>query len=108
MTFFPPDKPDQVCENPGTIGMRILRRYGVAVNAKRPEFLKYFIRVTDVTIFNALVASAESSDANDFDAYRDEGYYVLRTNDEFLWQDLFLYGQMVAQAQGEFIEAGQD
>jgi hypothetical protein len=86
----------------------ILRRQGVAVNAKRPEFLKFYIRVTDVTIFNALVASAESSESDDFNAYRDEGYFVLRTNDEFLWQDLFLYGQMVAQAQGEYIEAGQD
>jgi hypothetical protein len=86
----------------------ILRRSGVAVNAKRPEFLKYYIRVADVTIFNALVASAESSEANAFDAYRDEGYFVLRTNDEILWRDLFLYGQMVAQAQGEYIEAGQD
>lgn len=78
------------------------------MNAKRPEFLKYYIRVTDVSLFNALVASAEDSGVMDIEARRVGGYYVLRTNDEILWKDLFLYGQMLAQAQGEFIEAGQD
>jgi len=109
MTFFPPDKLDQMCENPGIIGRSmILRRQGVAVNAKRPEFLKYYIRVTDVTIFNALVDSAEASETDDVNAYRDEGSYVLRNNVEILWQYLFLYGHMVAQAHGDFIEAGQE
>jgi hypothetical protein len=78
------------------------------MNTKRPEFLRYFIRVTNVKVFNALVASAEDAGTSDFDAFRSEGYYVLRTNDEFLWKDLYLYGQMLAQAQGEYIEAGQD
>ncbi|HLA43304.1 MAG TPA: hypothetical protein VJZ27_07710 [Aggregatilineales bacterium] len=78
------------------------------MNAKRPEFLKYYIRVTNVRIFNALVASAEDSASAHFEARRQGGYYILRTNDEILWKDLYLYGQMLAQAQGENIEAGQD
>jgi len=78
------------------------------MNAKFPEFLKYYIRVTEVGIFNALVASAEASGVQDIDTRRSEGYFVLRTNDEILWKDLYLYGQMLAQAQGELLEAGHD
>lgn len=78
------------------------------MNAKHPEFLKYYIRVTEVGIFNALVAAAESSAVQDIDAQRSEGFFILRTNDEILWKDLYLYGQMLAQAQGEYIEAGHD
>lgn len=77
------------------------------MNAKKHEFLKYYIRVLDIGLFNALVASAEESQAANFEAKRDAGYYILRTNDEILWQDLFLYGQMIAQANDFFIEAGQ-
>jgi hypothetical protein len=78
------------------------------MNAKRPEFLRYYIRVMDVKLFNALVASAEKNAARGYEAVRSEGYYVIRTNDEVLWKELYLYGQMLAQAQGAYLEAGQD
>lgn len=71
------------------------------------HFLKYYIRVTNVKLFDALVASAEKSTINDFEMKREAGYYVLRTNDKYIWQELYLYGQVLAQAQGEFIEAGE-
>jgi hypothetical protein len=62
--------------------------------------------VTNVKLFNALVASAEKSEAHDIETTREGGYYVLRTNNQFVWKELFLYGQMLAQAQDEWIEAG--
>lgn len=77
------------------------------MSTARPEFLRYYIRVTNVRLFNALVASAEKTEANDIEASRDGGYYVLRTNNQYVWRELYLYGQMLAQAQGESIEAGE-
>ncbi len=78
------------------------------MNAKQPQFLKYYIRLTNVSLFNALVASAEKSEADDVEANREGGYYVLRTNNQFVWRELFLYGQMLAHAQDESIEAGEN
>lgn len=76
------------------------------MNAKKPEFLRYYIRVTDPALFEALVDSANNSEANDIEKKREGGYLVLRTNNEFVWRELFLYGQMLAQASGATIEAG--
>jgi hypothetical protein len=53
------------------------------------------------------VASAEDTDGFYFEALREGDSYVLRTSDYTLWKDLFLYGQMMAQSQGEWIEAGE-
>jgi len=78
------------------------------MNSLRHEFLKYYIRVTNVKLFNAIVASAESSEAKDIETSREGGFYVLCTNNQFVWKELFLYGQMFAQAQGEVIEAGEN
>lgn len=72
-----------------------------------PDFLKYYIRVTEVRLFNNLVSAAEEAQSLGFEALREGDSYVLRTQDEYLWRDLFLYGQMLAQAQGEWIEAGE-
>lgn len=78
------------------------------MTANGPEFLRFYIRVTAIKLFNNLVASAEEVEEVHFQAMREsDGYYVLRTNDEALWQDLYLYGQMLAHAEGEFIEADQ-
>lgn len=77
------------------------------MNRREPQFLKYYVRVTNVRIFNAIVASAEETDVRDLDTRRESGYYILRTNDALLWRELYLYGQVLAQAQGEFIEAGE-
>lgn len=76
--------------------------------ALRPEFLRYYLRVTNVKLFNALVASAEKSEAKDLETRREGGYYIIRTNNQYVWRELFLYGQMLAQAQGEIIEAGEN
>ncbi|KAB2906248.1 MAG: hypothetical protein KJ064_27895 [Anaerolineae bacterium] len=78
------------------------------MNARQPEFLKYYIRMTNVALFNAIVASAEKSEAHDIETQREGGYYVLRTNNQFVWRELYLYGQVLAQAQDEFIEAGEN
>lgn len=78
------------------------------MNSLRSEFLKYYVRVTNVKLFNAIVASAENSEAKDIETSREGGFYVLRTNNHFVWKELFLYGQMLAQAQGEVIEAGEN
>jgi hypothetical protein len=72
-----------------------------------PELLKYYIKVVNVRLFDLLVEAAEQSDATHFEARRESGYYVLRTNDEFVWKELYLYGQMLAQAQDDFIEADE-
>jgi hypothetical protein len=77
------------------------------MNAQSPQFLKYYIRVTEIRLFNSLVASAEDTDGFYFEALREGDSYVLRTSDYTLWKDLFLYGQMMAQSQGEWIEAGE-
>jgi hypothetical protein len=74
---------------------------------KSQPFLKYYIRVTNVKLFDAIVKSAEVSEARDIDARREYGYYVLRTNDPHVWRELYLYGQMLAQAQDEYIAAGE-
>jgi hypothetical protein len=71
-----------------------------------PQFLRFYIRVTDIKLFNNLVASAEDVEEVHFQALREGDSYVLRTNDEVLWQDLYLYGQMLAHAEGEMIEGG--
>ncbi|NJL94239.1 MAG: hypothetical protein HC915_11200 [Anaerolineae bacterium] len=72
-----------------------------------PEFLQYYIRVTNVRLFDLLVEAAEKTGVRDLEASREQGYYILRTNNQFLWKDIFLYGQMLAQAQDDFIEAGE-
>jgi hypothetical protein len=72
--------------------------------------MMYFIRVTNVGIFNALVAAAEQSAAKhsaEVEARRREGYYELLTSSMSLWQELYLYGQMLAQAQSENIDGGE-
>jgi hypothetical protein len=70
----------------------------------------YFIRVTNVGIFNALVAAADHYAADrgvSFEARRSRGYYELVTNSTALWHEIYLYGQMLAQAQDETIEGGE-
>lgn len=72
--------------------------------------MMYFIRVTNVEIFNAIVQSAENAAAKyhaDFEARRRQGYYELITASNSLWQELYLYGQMLAQAQDEHIDGGE-
>ena len=71
----------------------------------------YFIRVTNVGLFNAIVRAAEkaaSGSGTTFDARRVHGYYELVTDGAALWQELYLYGQMLAQAQDENIEGGEE
>jgi hypothetical protein len=72
--------------------------------------LSYFIRLTNVGIFNALVEAAERL-ANDknakFAAHRRGGYYEFVTSSAALWHELYLYGQMLAQAQDEEIDGGE-
>ncbi|MBN1681839.1 MAG: hypothetical protein JW966_16280 [Anaerolineae bacterium] len=72
--------------------------------------MSYFIRVTNVGIFNALVAAAEKAAARHatiFDARRRGGFYILSTTNQALWRELYLYGQMLAQAQDENIDGGE-
>ncbi len=72
--------------------------------------MKYFIRVTNVALFNTLVKAAErmaSEKSFSFSAERRGGYYELQTNNSALWQELYLYGQMLAQAGDENIEGGE-
>lgn len=72
--------------------------------------MKYFIRVTNVGIFNALVKAAEDYAAEKssiYEARRQGGFYEVVTSHFGLWQNLYLYGQMLAQAQDENIEGGE-
>lgn len=72
--------------------------------------MKYFIRVTNVGIFNALVDAAEQIAARHkatFEAQRKRGYYELATDSATLWHEAYLYGQMLAQAQDENISGGE-
>jgi hypothetical protein len=72
--------------------------------------MSYFIRVTNVGIFNALVEAAERAAAAThavFEARRQRGYYELVTDSKALWQELYLYAQMLAQAQDENIDGGE-
>jgi hypothetical protein len=72
---------------------------------------RYFIRVTNVGIFNALVKAAETVAADQnaaFEARRSRGSYELVTASESLWHELYLYGQMLAQAQDENIDGGEE
>ena len=72
--------------------------------------MMYFIRVTNVGIFNALVEAAETAAAKhsaEFEARRRQGYYEITTASASLWQELYLYGQMLAQAQDENIDGGE-
>lgn len=69
----------------------------------------YYIRVTNVDLFNALYQSVEKKGMEGaITAERQDGYYAMYTRDEVLWRDLCLYGQMLAQAQDEFIETGEN
>ncbi len=70
----------------------------------------FFIRVTNVGIFNRLVHTAEKLAAAKnvtFEARRHAGFYEIVTNSAALWQELYLYGQMLAQAQDENIDGGE-
>lgn len=72
--------------------------------------MKFFIRVTNVGIFNSLVKAAEEAAATHqttFVARRSGGYYELLTASASLWRQLYLLGQMTAQAQDENIEGGE-
>ena len=72
--------------------------------------MRYFIRVTNVGIFNALVQAAERIAAEknaSFEARRRQGYYELVTASAALWHELYLYGQMLAQAQDDVIDGGE-
>jgi hypothetical protein len=72
--------------------------------------MRYFVRVTNVSIFNALVKAAERSAADKsttFEARRRQGYYELVTASTTLWHEIYLYGQMLAQAQDESIDGGE-
>ncbi len=72
--------------------------------------MKYFIRVTNVGIFNNLVQAAEKLAAAKnatYEARRRAGFYELVTGSAALWHELYLYGQMLAQAQDENIDGGE-
>lgn len=73
--------------------------------------MMYFIRVTNVGLFNALVEAAENAAARysaPFEARRRQGYYYeLVTASHALWNELYLYGQLLAQAQDEHIDGGE-
>ncbi len=72
--------------------------------------MNYFIRVTNVGIFNNLVKAAEKLAAAHnatFEAHRRTGFYELVTGSRALWHELYLYGQMLAQAQDENIDGGE-
>jgi hypothetical protein len=72
--------------------------------------MNYFIRVTNVGIFNSLVKAAEKLAAAKnvtFEARRRTGFYELVTGSAALWHELYLYGQMLAQAQDENIDGGE-
>jgi hypothetical protein len=72
--------------------------------------MKYFIRVTNVGIFNTLVEATEQIAARhhaSFRAQRERGYYELSTDSAALWREAYLYGQMLAQAQDENISGGE-
>ncbi len=72
--------------------------------------MNYFIRVTNVGIFNNLVRAAEklaAVHAATFEARRRIGFYELVTASQTLWHELYLYGQMLAQAQDENIDGGE-
>lgn len=69
----------------------------------------YFVRVTNVQLFNALVEAAEKKSSGEgFTAERTAGFFELRSVDVHLWRDLSLYGQLLAQAQDEFFETGEE
>lgn len=68
----------------------------------------YFIRVTDVQLFNTLYGWVESKNmAHQVRTSRNSGYYEMYTRNANLWSDLVLYGQYIAQAQSEYLEAGE-
>ena len=72
--------------------------------------MNYFIRVTNVGIFNNLVQAAEklaTAHNATFEAHRRTGFYELVTGSRALWHELYLYGQMLAQAQDENIDGGE-
>jgi hypothetical protein len=69
----------------------------------------FYIQVTDIAVFNTLYAFVEDNNFVDqVTAMRREGYYVLTTDEAVLWRELLLYGQMIAQAQDAFIDAGEE
>ena len=68
----------------------------------------FYIRLLNVELMNMLYATAETKGVVDYiETRRREGYYEIWVSDETVWRDLFLYGQMVAQTQDAFIEAGE-
>jgi hypothetical protein len=69
--------------------------------------MRYFIRVTNVGIFNAMIAAAEKKEGMHFEAQRRGGYYEFATANMGLWREIYLYGQMLAQAQDENIDGGE-
>ncbi len=75
------------------------------------QMKRYFIRVTNVGVFNSLVQAAEAAvtrHKTTFDTHRQGGYYKLVTPSATLWNELYLYGQVLAQAQDEHIEGGEE
>ena len=73
--------------------------------------MKFFIRVTNVGIFNLLVEAAEEkahAHHAELKPRRSRGYYELRTSSADLWQALYLYGQVLAQAQDDYIDGGEE
>ena len=69
----------------------------------------HYVRVTNVALFNAIVAVAERKGLDsEIKTSRRYGFYELRTSNVDLWRELYLYGQMIAQSQDEFFEAGED
>lgn len=70
--------------------------------------LIFYIRVTNIELFNVLYEYIEHNRLLDrFEAQRQGGYYVLTTFDSHFWRDLYLYGQMLAQDQDDYIEGGE-
>jgi hypothetical protein len=70
---------------------------------------RYYIRVTNVELFNLIYAAVERKGIEDeVQAERRYGYYELRLSDADQWRDLALYAQIIAQAQDEFIETSEE
>jgi hypothetical protein len=75
----------------------------------RQPWYRYFIRVTNVEVFNLIFAAVERlASEEEVQTARRYGYYELRTANAELWREIYLYGQIIAQHLDEYIEAGED
>ena len=90
-------------------------KFGIAGGRYRPltedqvgrihESALRILEETGIRVEAAEAAAAKHS--ADFQARRRQGYYEIVTASASLWQELYLYGQMLAQAQDEHIDGGE-